>query len=76
MRAPSADVPDLATGLKEAMGRSEATAYKRKSADSGLVIVDGLGYVSFDKEGDETLFEPAFWPERHRLDDRDHEPGV
>jgi len=76
MRVLSADVPNLVTGLKEAMSRSEVTACKRKFADSGLVIVDGLGYVSFDKEGNEILFEPAFQPERHRLDDRDYEPGV
>jgi len=36
------------------------TWLKRKFANSGLVIVDGLGYVSFDKEGNEILFEPAF----------------
>ncbi|MCL2137508.1 MAG: ATP-binding protein, partial [Coriobacteriia bacterium] len=76
MRAPSADVPNLVTGLKEAMSRSEVTAYKRKFANFELVIVDELGYVSFDKEGNEILFEPAFQPKRHRLDDRDYEPGV
>ena len=76
MRVLFTNVPNLVIELKEAMSRSEVTAYKRKFANFELVIVDELGYVSFDKEGNEILFEPAFQPERHRLDDRDYEPGV
>ena len=43
-------VPNLIIELKEAMSRSQLTAYKRKFEKYDLVILDELGYVSFDKE--------------------------
>ena len=49
-------VPNLIIELKEAMSRSQLTAYKRKFEKYDLVILDELGYVSFDKEGCEILF--------------------
>ena len=42
-------VPNLIIELKEAMSRSQLTAYKRKFEKYDLVILDELGYVSFDK---------------------------
>jgi len=42
--------------LKEAMSRSEVTLFKRRFMGFDLVIIDELGYVSFDKEGNEILF--------------------
>ena len=49
-------VPNLIIELKEAMSKSQLTAYKRKFEKYDLVILDELGYVSFDKEGCEILF--------------------
>jgi DNA replication protein DnaC len=50
------NVPNLVVELKEAMSRSELTAYKRKFERYELVIIDELGYVSFDRQGNEILF--------------------
>ena len=50
-------VPNLIIELKEAMSRSQLTAYKRKFEKYDLVILDELGYVSFYKEGCEILFK-------------------
>lgn len=49
-------VPNLIIELREAMSRSQLTAYKKKFDKYDLVILDELGYVSFDKEGCEILF--------------------
>lgn len=49
-------VPNLIIELKEAMSSSQLTSYKRKFATYDLVILDELGYVSFDKVGCEILF--------------------
>src|SRR5574344_1388891 len=49
-------VPNLIIELKEAMSRSQLTLYKKKFEKYDLVILDGLGYVSFDKDGCEILF--------------------
>lgn len=49
-------VPNLIIELKEAMSMSQLTSYKRKFATYDLVILDELGYVSFDKAGCEILF--------------------
>ena len=56
MRVLFTNVPNLVTGLKEAMSKNGITAYKRKFDCYGLVIIDELGYVSFDKQGNEILF--------------------
>lgn len=50
------NVPNLVIELKEAMSKSEITYYKKKFDRYELVIVDELGYVSFDKQGNEILF--------------------
>lgn len=49
-------VPNLVIEIQEAMSRSELTSYKRKFGKYDLVILDELGYVSFDKSGCEILF--------------------
>jgi len=56
MRVLFTNVPNLVIELKEAMSRNQVTAYKRKFAKYELVIIDELGYVSFDKQGNEILF--------------------
>lgn len=49
-------VPNLIIELKEAMSLNQLNSYKRKFEKYDLVILDELGYVSFDKEGCEILF--------------------
>ncbi|AMC93644.1 hypothetical protein AOC36_06480 [Erysipelothrix larvae] len=49
-------VPNLIIELKEAMSKNQITQYKKKFEKFDLVILDELGYVSFDKEGSEILF--------------------
>ena len=51
-----ASVPSLIIELKEAMSKSQLSVYKRRFEKFDLVILDELGYVSFDKEGCEILF--------------------
>jgi DNA replication protein DnaC len=49
-------VPNLIIELKEAMSLNQLNMYKRKFEKYDLVILDELGYVSFDKAGCEILF--------------------
>lgn len=49
-------VPNLIIELKEAMSMHQLNLYKRKFEKYDLVILDELGYVSFDKSGCEILF--------------------
>ena len=49
-------VPNLIIELKEAMSNNQLNNYKRKFEKFDLVILDELGYVSFDKTGCEILF--------------------
>ncbi len=49
-------VPNLIIELKEAMSMQQLTSYKRKFERYDLVILDELGYISFDKAGCEILF--------------------
>lgn len=56
MRVLFTNVPNLVIELKETMSRNQVTTYKRKFARYELVIIDELGYVSFDKQGNEILF--------------------
>lgn len=49
-------VPNLIIELKEALSKSQFSIYKRRFEKYDLVILDELGYVSFDKEGCEMLF--------------------
>jgi DNA replication protein DnaC len=56
MRVLFTNVPNLVIELKEAMSKREITKYKRSFDKYELVIIDELGYVSFDREGNEILF--------------------
>ncbi|GAB1475218.1 IS21-like element helper ATPase IstB [Bacillota bacterium] len=49
-------IPNLVIELKEAMSLNQITSYKKKFEKYDLVILDELGYISFDKEGCEILF--------------------
>lgn len=49
-------VPNLIIELKEALSKHQLNAYKRKFEKYDIVILDELGYVSFDKSGSEILF--------------------
>lgn len=49
-------VPNLIIELKEAMSMNQLNVYKRKFEKYDLVILDELGYVSFDQSGCEILF--------------------
>lgn len=49
-------VPNLVIELKEAMSLQQVHRYKKTFEKYDLVILDELGYVSFDKEGNEILF--------------------
>lgn len=49
-------VPNLIIELKEAMSQNQINNYKRKFEKYDLAILDELGYISFDKEGSEILF--------------------
>lgn len=49
-------VPNLITELKESMNLNQLTNYKKRFVFYDLVILDELGYISFDKQGSELLF--------------------
>lgn len=49
-------VPNLVIELTEAMSKNQITNYKKRFEKYDLVILDELGYVSFDKTGCEILF--------------------
>jgi DNA replication protein DnaC len=49
-------VPNLIIELKEAMSMNQLNVYKRKFEKYDLVILDELGYISFDKTSCEILF--------------------
>lgn len=49
-------VPNLIIELKEAMSLNQLGVYKKKFERYSLVILDELGYVTFDKAGCEILF--------------------
>ena len=49
-------VPNLMIELKEAMSLNQLNSYKKKFEKYDLVILDELGYISFDKSGCEILF--------------------
>ena len=50
------NIPNLVIELKEAMSRNAMTAFKNKFLKYELVILDELGYISFDAEGCDILF--------------------
>lgn len=49
-------VPNLVIELREALSKHQLNMYKRKFEKYDIVILDELGYVSFDKSGTEILF--------------------
>ena len=49
-------VPNLISELKESMTLNQLTNYKKKFISYDLVILDELGYITFDKQGSELLF--------------------
>lgn len=49
-------VPNLITELKESMTLNQLTNYKKRFVSYDLVILDELGYIAFDKQGSELLF--------------------
>lgn len=51
-----ASIPNLVIELKEAMSSNQLTYYKRRFSKYDLVILDELGYVTFDQVGSEILF--------------------
>jgi len=51
-----ANVSNLITELKEAMSNMQISRFRHKFERYGLVILDELGYISFDKPGAELLF--------------------
>lgn len=51
-----ASVPNLIVELREAMNQNVLTSYRRRFERYDLVILDELGYISFDKSGCEMLF--------------------
>lgn len=51
-----ASVPNLITELKEAMSKNQITNFRHKFERYSLVILDELGYISFDKTGADLLF--------------------
>jgi DNA replication protein DnaC len=55
-RALFTSVPNLVIDLKEAMSRNAMTAFRNRFLKFDLVIIDELGYISFDKEGCDILF--------------------
>jgi DNA replication protein DnaC len=49
-------VPNLVIELREALSKHQLNVYKKKFEKYDVVILDELGYVSFDKSGVEILF--------------------
>jgi DNA replication protein DnaC len=51
-----ANVANLVAELKETMSKQQITWFRRRFERYSLVILDELGYISFDKAGAELLF--------------------
>jgi len=51
-----ASVPNLVVELREALNQQQLSVMRRRFERFSLVILDELGYVSFDKSGCEMLF--------------------
>jgi DNA replication protein DnaC len=51
-----ATVPNLVIEMREMMTEHQFTQYRRKFERYNLVILDELGYISYDKSGAEMLF--------------------
>lgn len=51
-----ANAPNLVIQLKEEVARSQYVRFKTRFEKADLVIIDELGYISFDEVGSELLF--------------------
>jgi DNA replication protein DnaC len=51
-----ASLPNLIVELREAMNQNQLNVYRKRFERYHLVILDELGYISFDKSGCEMLF--------------------
>lgn len=49
-------IPNLVIEIKEALSLNQITNIRKKFERYDLIVLDELGYVSFDKEGTEILF--------------------
>lgn len=49
-------IPDLLIEIREAMSLNEISRYRQRFENYDLVILDELGYCSFDKDAGEVLF--------------------
>jgi DNA replication protein DnaC len=56
MRVLFTSVPNLVIELREAMSLNQISTFRKKFEKFDVVILDELGYVSFDKDGNEILF--------------------
>jgi DNA replication protein DnaC len=56
MRVLFTSVPNLVIELREAMSLNQISVFRKKFETYDLVLLDELGYVSFDKDGNEILF--------------------
>jgi DNA replication protein DnaC len=56
MRVLFTSVPNLVTKLRETMSLNQLSVFGRKFEKYDIVILDELGYVSFDKDGCALLF--------------------
>lgn len=50
-------IPNLIVDLKEAMNQHQLAFFRRRFERVNLVILDELGYISYDKTGTELLFQ-------------------
>ena len=56
MRVLFISVPNLVIELREAMSLNQISIFRKKFEKFDIVVLDELGYVSFDKDGNEILF--------------------
>ena len=56
MRVLFTSAPNLVIELREAMSLNQISSFRKKFEKYDLVILDELGYISFDKDGNEILF--------------------
>jgi len=56
MRVLFTSAPNLVIELREAMSLNQISIFRKKFEKYELVILDELGYISFDKDGNEILF--------------------
>ncbi len=49
-------VSNLITQIKENLSKHQYNAYKRKFGKYDIVVLDELGFISFDKSGAEIFF--------------------